>query len=144
MDVEYTDRYGGNPPSWLRGCHGDCEATGWTPVYMAEFDRGDCQLVEDSHPLGELEIKAWLKAHIEDEDHICNGYHFLPCFSCKGTGRVSWITTISRVPRWLVRGIQFAPFALRKEISPPDWTFRQRFSNYFNAAFMSDIKSLRR
>ena len=32
-NVEFTDRYGSaGPPSWLRGCHGDCEATGWIPA----------------------------------------------------------------------------------------------------------------
>ena len=23
MAIEFTDRYVGNPPSWLRGCHDD-------------------------------------------------------------------------------------------------------------------------
>ena len=32
MQVEFTDRYGGHAPSWLRGCHGDCEAMGWVPL----------------------------------------------------------------------------------------------------------------
>ena len=32
MAIEFTDRYGGNPPSWLRGCHDDCEAMGYVPV----------------------------------------------------------------------------------------------------------------
>lgn len=31
MNVEFTDRYDGEPPSWLRSCHGECEATGWVP-----------------------------------------------------------------------------------------------------------------
>lgn len=29
--IEFTDRYGGRAPSWLRSCHGDCEATGVVP-----------------------------------------------------------------------------------------------------------------
>lgn len=37
--VEFTDRYGGQAPSWLRGCHAGCEATGWlAPAeYEGEF-----------------------------------------------------------------------------------------------------------
>jgi len=36
--IEFTDRYGSGsrPPSWLRGCHGDCEATGWVPEIPLE------------------------------------------------------------------------------------------------------------
>ena len=37
MEIEFTDRYGGNPPSWLRGCHGHCEAMGYYPVQT--FDK---------------------------------------------------------------------------------------------------------
>ena len=41
-NVEFIDRYGSaGPPSWLRGCHGDCEATGWIP---AEPDWFHCPL----------------------------------------------------------------------------------------------------
>src|SRR3990167_2151324 len=114
MTIEFTDRYGGNPPSWLRGCHGDCEAMGWVPIYRAEFDISDSDIfmIED-HPLGDGEIRAWDEAHREAKqagDHECDGWHFVACRECHGTGRVSKRTTIARVPRWLVKGARFLPF----------------------------------
>lgn len=148
IEVEFTDRYGGHMPSWLRGCHGECEAMGWTPIYRAEFDTGEfgARIVED-HPLGDLEIAAWNEAHNADEAHAdgrCDGWHFVKCLDCGGSGRVSWFVTVARIPRWIVKGVRFYGFAMEPSVSPDGWTWRQRFANYLNAAFLSDLRSLRR
>lgn len=112
MTIEFEDRYGGRPPSWLRGCHGDCEAMGYVPVWRAGFDgreRSDDEIVAIGDPLDE-EIAAWERAHAESP-HECDGWHFIPCPDCGGSGRASWLTTIARLPRWFVRGARFLPQA---------------------------------
>lgn len=141
MNVEFTDRYGGNAPSWLRGCHGDCEAMGVVPI-VARGNPGDPLFVWPEKDA--REIALWNMAHVDAGEHDCDGWHFVKCDDCGGSGRVSWLVTVARVPRWLVKGVRFARFAMRREISPPDWTFRQRFANYLNAAFLADLRSLRR
>lgn len=145
--IEFTDRYGGRAPSWLRGCFGDCEAMGMVPV--AFYD--DLPPARDDEARTESEtdprlIALWRTAHAVQEHRTagCDGWHFVPCLDCNGTGRVSWLRTLARIPRWIMKGIRFAPFALRREVSPPEWTFRQRLGNYLNAAFIADLKALLR
>ena len=86
--IQFTDRYGGNPPSWLRACHGQCEATGYVPR------RAHSSL----EPCGDSSGK-WL-----DEDGHCDGWHFERCEDCGGTGRAPWSATLARLPRWLALG----------------------------------------
>lgn len=117
--IEFTDRYGERAPSWLRGCHGDCEAMGWVP--------------EEAH----LEAEACSVFGAE-----CDGWHFVQCLDCNGTGRVSWWITALRIPRWAWRGVRFYRAAMRRDISPPDWTWRRRFGNYLNASFIADLRRL--
>lgn len=92
FDVEFTDRYGGNIPSWLRGCHGDCEAMGVVPV-----KRGDSR-----------EPWATLWAQAERAEPSDDGWHFVRCPSCHGSGRVSWFMSVLRIPRWLYRASRMA------------------------------------
>ena len=47
----------------------------------------------------------WVRAY---DEHVrveplepCDEMHWVPCLDCDGSGRVSWIRTIARVPRWL-------------------------------------------
>ena len=89
--MEFTDRYGGRPPSWLRGCFGDCEATGYVPIHASR--------------LPDEYREAWVKA--EAGEHAEDGWHFVPCPRCRGTGRVSWPATILRIPFWIYRGVVF-------------------------------------
>lgn len=37
MEIEFTDRYGGQPPSWLTACH-ECEAMGCHPSGTGDND----------------------------------------------------------------------------------------------------------
>lgn len=88
--IEFTDRYGGRVPSWLRGCHGKCEAMGCVPIHA---DRRE-------EPWRALWLAAEAKAPSDD------GYHFVTCPECNGTGRVPWYVSIARVPRWLWGGVR--------------------------------------
>ena len=144
MEIEFTDRYGGRAPSWLRGCHADCEAMGYVPIFMevgVETRLPDALSMEsETIP---AYIKAWKTAHAEPHETLCDGWHFVTCPDCDGTGHVSWIETVSRVPRWLWKGITFYRWAMQPDVSPPNWTWRMRFKNYLNAAFLTDLKRLR-
>lgn len=87
LNVEFTDRYGGRAPSWLRGCFDQCEAMGVIPVFMRVDGTKDARPPDETRP--EL-ITAWQNAHAQDGDRledICDGWHFVQCPSCKGTWR---------------------------------------------------------
>lgn len=43
MNVEFTDRYGGNPPSALTICRGQCEGTGWIPAEPNWLKCAECR-----------------------------------------------------------------------------------------------------
>jgi hypothetical protein len=98
MQIEFTDRYGpAGPPSWLRGCHGDCEAMGFYPTQEPQY--------------------ATL-----DED----GWAWVRCQKCDGTGLCSWPETLRRLPRWVVRGFGFVAQLIRhpemfRQPAPPWW-----------------------
>lgn len=104
--IEYTDRYGGRPPSWLRGCHGDCEATGYVPVAFAVHndDPGAVCVDAEADP---RYVEQWQAAHAQHDDKDCDGWHFVPCPDCNGTGRVPMRESLRRIPRWFVKGLVF-------------------------------------
>lgn len=100
--IEFTDRYKalGIPyPDPQTMCRGQCEGTGLYPFYADENDNGI------AYEPGEL--TAWLKCH-EKCNFInrfisrwkymewgywkslfekCDGYHFIKCKDCNGTGK---------------------------------------------------------
>lgn len=88
--IEFTDRYdalGIKPPSLLTMCRGQCEATGMIPVFLAEGaayveDATRVRLPDETDP--EL-IARWRAA--EERDPADDGWHFVRCPACEGTGR---------------------------------------------------------
>ena len=143
MTIEFTDRYGGRAPSWLRGCHDDCEAMGWVPVFVAVRGAEPDEVVMGGETNPRL-LALWEATHAQEHDGPCDGWHFVKCAGCDGSGRVSWIVTLARIPRWLWKGVLFYQWAMKPAISPDGWTWRMRFRNYLNAAFLEDLRSLRR
>lgn len=117
MELEFTDRYGGNPPSWLRGCF-DCEAMGFYPEPPKEAVNSDGTIQID-YP-GEWE--------------------FVKCPDCNGTGRVSWLSTIARIPRWIWKGIGLMRDAgFNWEMKAPWMSKQQHFLLVCKCAFLSDL-----
>ena len=111
MQVEFTDRYGGNPPSWLRGCF-TCEAMGCYP---------------------ELPDHINVRTGIDD-------WQLIDCRDCHGTGRVSWLITILRIPRWLWKGVCFIrEMGFDWEMSPPGVSKVRHFLLVFKCAFLADL-----
>jgi len=140
--VEFTDRYGGHPPSWLRCCFGECEATGYYPVHA------HTPLPNDRAALAVVANRALTKyerRRIEHRQEIGqtspDGWYFLMCPDCKGTGRCSWFTTLSRIPRWLWRGVCFmwynGPSSPQWSGHPSSWA--QRVWLNFQCAFLADL-----
>lgn len=106
IQVEFTDRYEGNAPSWLRACL-QCDAMGCLPVkaharvdhFGAGFDSPNCDLTEWQ--------QSEVSRLITDGKQEADGWYFLQCQNCTGTGRVSWVRTILRIPRWIIKGTRF-------------------------------------
>lgn len=80
--ISFTDRYGGRAPSWLRGCF-HCEAMGCLPP------------AHDGN-MDDTALQAYFDAP------------FTVCPKCHGTARCSWLVTVARTPRWVLRGVRFA------------------------------------
>lgn len=87
--IEFTDRYDalGIPrPDPATVCAGQCEGTGFYPVFDAR-GRGDDRFVSPADNNTDEDTKAWESAHAEALKHICDGWHFVTCPECNGTGK---------------------------------------------------------
>lgn len=121
--IEFTDRYGGRAPAWIRGCHGDREAMGFYPTKdQSEWPAG-------TRALGIP----------EDDGTPDDGWRFVKCASCSGTGHVSWLVSVARIPRWIWRGLKFGKQAMRRDFSPPEFTVWDRFKLWMWCSFGADI-----
>lgn len=77
MEIEFTDRYQalGIPcPDPLTVCKGQCEGTGFVPVA--------------SDDLNDPWFRLWREAHRAAGEHECDGYHFVRCPDCAGSGKL--------------------------------------------------------
>jgi hypothetical protein len=82
---------------------------GVVPIY---HEKGDSKANEPGRLRGRSEenpafLKSWEEAHAKPHAEPCDGWHFVTCADCGGTGRVAWYVTIARLPRWVVRGVSF-------------------------------------
>lgn len=83
--MEFTDRYAalGIPyPDQQTMCREHCEGTGWVPISEGETDPVFCQLWMAAHRKSCLTVFGWRKIW-----HQCDGWHFVKCPSCNGTGK---------------------------------------------------------
>jgi hypothetical protein len=145
VEAEFTDRYGGHAPSWLRGCFDDCEATGHVPI------EGPSNLPTEGRVIGAERISArwlpvWTESHqaaiTADPMHesTCDGWHFVLCPSCHGNGTVSRWRSLARVPRWLWRGACFLVSNTRNPYMRAPWTTtRQWYWLLVKTAFLWDL-----
>lgn len=124
--IEFTDRYGGRTPSWLRGCFGDCEAIGYYP----EDDPG-------LWPPG-----TRLAGQPEADGTPDDGWRFIKCPKCEGTGRVSWLRTLLRIPKWIYKGIK-STWNLSSDYYNDGTPKRKRIWLAFKCSFVYDILRIR-
>lgn len=88
--MEFTSRYGDGPlPDPETMCTGECEGTGWVPVYFPEGDHRGFDapraVVTPSEQDYERYRAAWLAA--ERKQATDDGWHFVPCLECGGSGK---------------------------------------------------------
>lgn len=91
--TEGVDRYealGINPPDPATMCQGECEGTGYVPVYFSEGDHRDFDLARALFSPSEEDYTrryytAWLEA--EREQATNDGWHFVKCPDCGGSGK---------------------------------------------------------
>lgn len=108
VSIEFTDRYGGNAPLWLRGCF-ECEAMGCSPEKLHEPDKPGASGVAgvDLPPFDREGLEAYQAYLQRGGERQADGWYFLPCEGCGGSGRVSRLRTLLRIPRWLWKGLRF-------------------------------------
>ncbi len=133
--IEFLDRYGpAGPPSWLRACFDQCEATGYVPIYHPDGDprpKEGCIIAETKEDPKYL--KAWRKAEAEEPSD--DGWHFVNCPNCHGTGIIPWWKTILRIPLWFGKGLHFFWVAPNH----PDWSSFKNKWTAFKIAFLYDL-----
>lgn len=96
-EYEFTDRYQGTGRAYPHGltvCIGQCEGMGCYPVLDTDRDNTLHELQEISRIRSERGPEA-------------DGYYFIRCDECNGTGKCSKLETVRRIPRWIRKGIRF-------------------------------------
>ena len=91
-EIEITDRYRalGIPyPNQETCCEGQCEGTGAVP-----FCNPDFRLNDDARRLVPIRqdddakfYPLWEAAHSKPHDEPCDGWHFVVCPDCGGSGK---------------------------------------------------------
>ncbi len=82
--MEFTTRYGkGAGPDPKTMCEGQCEGLGRYPQQNGDPDATA------------YEREQWLKEHEDskwDKENGCDGWHFIICEECKGTGKIKGVS----------------------------------------------------
>jgi len=130
--IVFTDRYGGNPPSWFRSCF-ECEAMGCSPEPCPRDAVGGGTGITPVDPCP------------RPAEHVAadfDGWHFLRCQDCAGTGRVPWYVSLARIPRWIVNGLTFFDQMARPRYRASRMTTAQHIWLVFKCAFVYDVLRL--
>ena len=88
MAIEIIDRYKalGIPyPDLEIMCKGQCEGTGFIPHRKHS---NDDELQMSRQDGDEILDELWEEAHKNPHKEECDGWHFLKCPDCKGTGKI--------------------------------------------------------
>lgn len=137
LDVEFTDRYdalGIKPPKQLTACYGSCEGTGVVPVYREceATATASCTLAGETDP---KLITRWEQA--EAADPTDDGWHFVRCPSCEGSGQAKGMLTPLR--RLLPQAIRNARFAWQHLSSRQTWRMDVPHPTWFNVKLIIRI-----
>lgn len=96
-EIHFTDRYqalGMDYPNPETMCPGQCEGTGWYPegpstpaTTMYEEEAWRKAHAESCSLFGRIRI-AWKYRDLPHLWRRCDGYHFIKCPDCGGTGKL--------------------------------------------------------
>lgn len=96
----FVDRYsalGMEPPNPETMCKGECEGTGYVPTYNPEFkfpeDGKERCHPSDTTPLSSALLVLWNAA--EQENPTDDGWHFIKCPECNGSGKLAESKVVS-------------------------------------------------
>lgn len=97
--IEFTDRYGGGRgPSLWTICPGQCEGMGSVPIYCKDGDTRELaqdSIIQEITRDGDAAyMEAWREA--EAKCPTDDGWHFVICPVCKGTGKTRGIVPRAR------------------------------------------------
>jgi hypothetical protein len=90
-DIQFTDRYealGITPPSLLTVCRGQCEGVGVAPVFIdtpAAAERRGPNGIRSADETDPELVALWHEA--EAASPAEDGWHFVTCPECKGSGK---------------------------------------------------------
>ena len=124
QQITFTDRYDGRPPAWIRSCHAGCQALGVIP-----------------EPCPSSWTCPWPAEHAGAD---FDGWHFLRCDACQGTGRVPWYVSVARIPRWILKGLRFFDDMARPRYRAPHMTQWEHIWLVFKCAFVYELMRLKR
>ena len=88
--IQFTDRYqalGVPYPDPKTMCKGQCEGTGWVPHQKPTDKEGEVVMVRQEGD--DVFDKLWDEAHTKPHKEECDGWHFLKCPECNGTGKAT-------------------------------------------------------
>lgn len=138
IELQFTDRYGGNSPAWLRGCHDRCEAMGFFPL----SDPTTSLIYSREH---EKDVELWKQALSKGKEPDEIGYIFVKCPTCKGTGMVSWLRSLSLIPAFIARGFQWhwLKTCFSSEMHPPqDRKFFRKLAIWWECSFGIELAKI--
>jgi hypothetical protein len=75
MNIEWTDRYGGNYPNPATMCNGDCDGMGCYPHSINDPSSTDHERAEIARIQADLGVEH-------------DGWYFVRCPTCNGTGKM--------------------------------------------------------
>lgn len=91
-EIVYVDRYSGTtPPDPKTICKGPCEGMGLVPTFVMHAGVPDIEKKYEAIAACDEKDAVlrdlWFKAHLEAGEHACDGWHFVTCPDCKGSGK---------------------------------------------------------
>lgn len=92
-NYEFTDRYealGIPPPDLTTMCTGQCEGVGVYPTKRPQVPVAALRYDDVTLTASEVEeARLWDEVHANSkhEDGPCDGWHFIRCSDCNGTGK---------------------------------------------------------
>lgn len=143
-EIEFVDRYGGVYPSPLTVCAGPCEGMGCYPVqghdplpaYFEKYPHMLASHVMSMHELTDYE-RGEVEQAIEDDGQQEDGYYFIRCGDCGGTGKIPLWLGIWRLPKVLGRSCRFVRHMIFERAHHMTWVQHVRL--VFRAAFSGII-----